>query len=137
MLTPIRLLALLVVAVVLASCGADGEATPLRQGRTIYGDTCSVCHGDRGQGLVGPSLDAVVETWPSCDAHVEWVELGSAGWIDRHGDTYGATDKPVEGGMPSHANRLEPGEMRLVALFERVTYGGQVEAEALADCRIE
>jgi len=128
---------MIALALSAAGCASASDAeSPLRQGRTIYGDSCSVCHGNRGQGLVGPSLDEVVVTWPTCDAHVEWIEVGSEGWVVRYGETYGATDNPVEGGMPAHSEILTLEEMRLVAAFERVSYGGQAEAEALEDCRI-
>lgn len=135
---PIHLLTLLLLALLLAGCGGGSASeSPLREGRTIYGDTCSVCHGGAGNGGVGPALDTVTETWPTCAAHVEWVEVGSEGWSVRYGDTYGATDKPVQGGMPAHAGILTLEQIRLVAAFERVTYGGQAEADALEDCSIE
>jgi mono/diheme cytochrome c family protein len=130
---PIALLALL--ACLLAACGGgDGAPDPIGQGRAIYGDRCSVCHGDGGQGGVGPSLQGVVETWPDCSDHVEWITLGSDGWKEVHGDTYGATDRPVAGGMPAHEQILTPDERALVALFERVSYGSEPRQAALADC---
>lgn len=122
--------------VVLAGCADGGQSDVFKEGRSIYGDVCSVCHGDRGQGLVGPALDAVLETWPSCDEHVEWVRLGSEGWLETRGDTYGATGKPVDGGMPAHADKLTLEEIRLVAAFQRVAYGGQAEQAALDDCGV-
>ena len=127
---------LLVLVLLIAGCGGTGSSASFKEGRTIYGDICSACHGSRGQGGVGPSLDSVIETWPTCDAHVEWVEVGSEGWSQRYGDTYGATDKPVQGGMPAHGNVLTLEEMRLVAAFERISYGGQSEADAFEDCRV-
>lgn len=134
--TPFRAMSLLMLALLLVGCGGSDDASPVRQGRTVYGDSCAVCHGSGGQGQVGPGLADVVETWPSCDGHVEWIEVGSEGWRSRHGDSYGATKRPIEGGMPAHVGVLTDDQMRLVALFERVTYGGQPEAEALADCQV-
>lgn len=32
-------------------------------GKTIYSSTCQMCHGDRGQGMVGPRLTGVVSKW--------------------------------------------------------------------------
>ena len=128
----------LVFAVLLTvACSGEGQPDALREGRTIYGDSCSVCHGPRGEGEVGPSLAEVVETWPSCDAQVEWIEIGSQGWIERYGDRYGATSKSVNGGMPAHSGTLTLEEMRLVAAFERVEYGGQEPEVALAECDVE
>jgi mono/diheme cytochrome c family protein len=128
--------------VVLSACGGSESggaagADPLREGRSLYGDACSVCHGPRGEGGVGPSLEAVVETWPDCDSQVEWISLGSEGWRAAYGDTYGASAAPVEGGMPAQGDQMTGAEIRRVAAFERVEYGGQDRAAALADCGIE
>ncbi len=124
------------VLLLLVACGGESAPDPLRQGRSIYADTCSVCHGSRGQGGVGPALDQVTATWPDCARQVEWIALGSDGWRARHGDVYGATAKPVEGGMPAQ-DSLTDAEQRLVAAFERVTYGGMDREEALAACGVE
>ena len=136
---PKRILAilLLIPALISACSGGDTDAGPLRQGRSIYGDWCSRCHGSAGQGGTGPSLAGVLATWPECADHIEWVTLGSGGWKAAHGDTYGATAKPVKGGMPEHETKLTLDERRLVAAFERVTYGGEEADRALADCGVE
>jgi len=132
---PIRfsLSAVFAAAAILVACGGGG-GDPIRQGRGVYGDACSACHGDAGQGGVGPILAAVRETFPSCSDQIEWVALGSDGWRATHGDTYGATAKPVQGGMPAHAEALEPDEIAAVVAFERVRYGGGESASVLADC---
>lgn len=132
--------AVLALILALTACGnGDDSADPdvLREGRSIYGDACSACHGNRGAGGVGPSLESVTETWPECETQVEWITLGSEGWQSAHGDTYGAADKPVAGGMPAQADRLTDAEIRLVAAFERVEYAGQEREAALADCGID
>jgi mono/diheme cytochrome c family protein len=123
-------------AVVLAACGGDSPPDALREGRNIYGNVCSVCHGSSGGGGVGPSLTDVARTWPSCTDHTEWIRLGSDGWKAIFGDTYGATDKPVEGGMPPHDQTLTADQRRKVAAFERFAYGGLPREEALAGCGI-
>ena len=120
---------MLVVAVIAAGCAPSDQPEAMRQGRSTYGDGCSVCHGASGEGGVGPALETVTETWPLCADQVEWIALGSEGWRTEHGDTYGATDKPVAGGMPAHGDQLTVEEMRRVAAFERSAYGG-VETEA-------
>jgi mono/diheme cytochrome c family protein len=131
-----RLLPLLVVVVIAAGCAASDQPDALRQGRSTYGDVCSVCHGARGQGGAGPALDKVTETWPLCTDQVEWIGLGSEGWRTQHGDTYGAPNKPVAGGMPAHADQLTVEEMRLVAAFERSAYGGVDPDTALEQCGV-
>lgn len=103
----------------------------------MYGNVCSVCHGDAGQGGVGPELTGVTETFPLCAEQIEWISLGSEQWKQTHGETYGAQDKPVAGAMPAHAETLTPREIAAVAAWERSTYGGVSEQAALDECGIE
>ncbi|HSG78258.1 MAG TPA: cytochrome c [Acidimicrobiia bacterium] len=134
-----RFLVLVLVVAVVAACGGGSESTeidPIRRGRTVYGDTCSVCHGTGGQGGVGPSLTDVVETWPSCADHIEWVTIGSNAWKEIHGDTYGATNRENTGAMPGQEDTMSPSDVAAVSAYERVTYGGQDRDAALADCGI-
>jgi len=132
-----RLLVAAVVAIALATAGCSESGGALTEGRTIYGDHCSSCHGATGNGGVGPSLHTVTETWPSCADHIEWVTLGSDGWEAAHGSTYGATSRPVTGGMPSHASLLQRDEITEVAAFERIQFGGADRDAVLADCGLE
>ena len=134
-----RFIAIVIALSILGACGGGSgasDADPLRRGRTVYGDACAVCHGAGGQGGVGPSLDDVLETWPSCDDHIEWVRVGSSAWKETHGDTYGATARENTGAMPGHGDTLSPSELAAVSAFQRVTYGGQDRDAALADCGI-
>jgi mono/diheme cytochrome c family protein len=114
--------------------GAQEEDNVLL-GAEIYSASCAVCHGDAGQGGAGPALagGAVLETFPegSCDSHIEWVTLGSAGWPD---DTYGAQSKPVQGGMPAMELTLSEEQIAQVTLYERVELGGADEPAAETDC---
>ena len=126
------LLVVLTMAV-LVGCGGPGD-DPLAAGRSVYGDVCSACHGDTGEGGVGPSLSTVLETWPSCEDHIEWVRLGSDGWKAAHGDTYGASGKPVEGGMPPQGGSLTDDEIEAVSAFERVRFGGAEREATLEEC---
>lgn len=130
--------ALLVLAVVIAACGAGEvvEPGPLGVGRGIYGDVCSTCHGNRGQGGTGPALTEVDLDFPACSDHIEWVHLGSDKWRRANGDTYGARDKPIQGGMPSMEDRFDDDEIAAVVLFERVEYAGLPPEAAAADCAV-
>lgn len=125
------------VLLALAACGGsddEGAAGPMLAGRDTYGSICSACHGATGQGGVGPALDAVLETFPDCETQVRWVTLGSEEWKAEVGPTYGATDKPVMGGMPRNGATLGDEEIRAVVVYERVRFGGLDEATAVADC---
>jgi mono/diheme cytochrome c family protein len=128
--------ALVLLAVALAACGGSSVSDEFKEGRTIYGDYCAVCHGSAGQGGVGPALDEVLSTWPSCDQQVEWVSIGSERWRAQYGETYGANDSPITAVMPQHDDRLTLDEIRRVSAFERIQYGGQEEADAFADCEV-
>jgi len=131
---PRRLLAAVATILLVAACGGTADSDPITAGRTIYGDRCSSCHGSSGGGGIGPDLHTVLTTWPACAAHIEWVTIGSDGWTAAHGDTYGATNKPVTGGMPAHGTLLQPVEIAQVAAFERVQFGDGGRDAVLADC---
>lgn len=124
-----------VVVVIGVSCGPGSVTSEsLRMGRGVYGDRCSSCHGNRGQGGVGPSLADVLETWPDCASQQDWIALGSERWKTERGPTYGANDTPVTRAMPEHATSLTPDEIAAVAAFERIQYGGGDEATESAAC---
>ncbi|MCZ7532833.1 MAG: cytochrome c [Acidimicrobiia bacterium] len=121
----------------LAACGgAEASDSPLRQGREVYGNICSACHGSNGQGGIGPALADVAKTFPSCDEHVEWITLGSDQWKIVHGDTYGANDSPIEQVMPGQGATLSAEQIKAVAAYERVFYGGMDEGTALDECGV-
>lgn len=106
----------------------------MQQGQRIYGALCSSCHGDRGEGLGGPTLANLMEDWPRCSDQISWIQLGSEGWRTHAGETYGAKMKSVEGGMPAYANVLKPEEIQQVSAFIRVEYSGEDVEYALGNC---
>ena len=130
--------AVVAVAVVIGVACGPGEATApeLRAGREVYGDVCSTCHGNRGQGGVGPSLESVIDTWPSCLDQQRWISLGSEGWKAEVGPTYGAGQAEITKVMPGQAASLTERQIAQVAAFERVEYGGGDVDVVLADCGI-
>ncbi|MEE8477539.1 MAG: c-type cytochrome [Gemmatimonadales bacterium] len=119
--------------------GFVGE-DPLILGATLYNvdAACQACHGAAGGGGAGPALasGAVTETFPTCDDHIEWVALGTTGWGQERGPTYGANNKTVGGFglMPGFAGGLTPQEIAAVVFYERVTFGGLDAAAAETDC---
>lgn len=122
------------LSLVAVACGGPSLSDALREGRDVYGDSCSSCHGDSGQGGVGPTLEAVMQTWPSCSDHQDWIALGSERWKAERGPTYGAADAPITAVMPSHDDRLTPRQIAAVAAFERVQYGDGDADAVLLDC---
>lgn len=131
-----RLLLLAATATVLGiGCGPGGPSNEsLRVGRSVYADSCSSCHGNRGQGGVGPALSGVLDTWPSCSDHQDWIALGSERWKTERGPTYGADDATITNVMPAHDDSLTDTEIAAVAAFERVEYGEGDPATELAAC---
>jgi mono/diheme cytochrome c family protein len=107
-----------------------GLSPALSEGQALFstsGAGCAGCHGPNGEGGVGPAMadGAVIETFPDYQDHVKWVTLGSTGWADEVGQTYGAQDKPVGGGgMPAFGNSLSEDQVLLVVRYEREVVSG-------------
>ena len=102
-------------------------------GEQVYASSgCGGCHGAGGGGGVGPAFTggSIYETFPSFETHMQWVRLGSAGWQAEVGATYGATDKPVGGGMPGFGeDTLSDADLFYVVYHERIDLGGENPSE--------
>jgi mono/diheme cytochrome c family protein len=95
---------------------------------------CASCHGSNGEGVSGPALTGVGETFADPVDQAHWVTLGSTGWQQDVGNTYGDPDKPVTGGMPAWGEELTPEELMSVVAYERSEFGGlDVVEEGLID----
>ena len=107
-------------------------------GQQVYSGSaaCAGCHGANGGGGVGPAFigGELYTTFPTCSDHAKWIELGSAGWQNEVGPTYGAEDKVSIGGMPAFQGKLSQDEIYAVVVFERVVFGGGQTEEVLSDC---
>jgi len=101
-----------------------GDEGPMAVGQEIYG-RCAACHGADGGGVSGPALDNVQTVFPDGRDQMAWVALGSDGWR-AFSDTYGATAKPIGGGMPAFS-ALSEEELAAVILYERVSFHGLEE----------
>lgn len=104
-------------------------------GQEVFAD-CAACHGPQGQGAGAfPALTGVLTTFGSCADHIEWVSLGSAGFVAAGRNTYGDTAQAVDPpGMPSFGGSLSEEQLASVVAFERVRIGGGNPEEVLADC---
>ena len=102
-------------------------------GEELYaGSGCGGCHGAGGGGGVGPAFTggSIYETFPSFVTHFEWVRLGSAGWQEERGGTYGANEKPVGGGMPGFGeDQLSDHDLLFIVLHERLLGGENPDTE--------
>jgi mono/diheme cytochrome c family protein len=125
---------------VLAGCASGPESLghpDLDAGREIYGRICSSCHGGTGTGGSAPALTSVLQTFPDCETHRRWVTLGSERWQEEVGPVYGAPGREITAIMPSFEAVLTEEEIRQVASFERVRFGGEEAGAVLADCGLE
>ena len=100
----------------------EGEG-PAVLGEELYAaNGCAGCHGGGGGGGTGPGFTdgAIYETWPTFEEHFRWVRLGSTGWQAEVGDTYGANNTPVGGGMPGFSeDQLSDADLLYIVLHER------------------
>lgn len=76
------------------------EAKDLKRGRGLYMRYCKVCHGEEGQGLVGPNLT---------DDY--WLYGGAIG------DVFSTIKYGAKNGMKSWKDELNPVQMQQVASF--------------------
>jgi hypothetical protein len=113
------------------------EPGPLAVGTETY-SKCAGCHGAGGGGASGPQLSdgAVLTTFPNFADQLEWVMLGSQGFLDQGRTTKGAQNTPVKPGMPSWETLTAP-ELLGVVRHEREALSGEtfdpkVYDEALA-----
>lgn len=113
--------------------GASGGGLEfIALGQELYA-TCSGCHGVNGGGGVGPAFGGVLNTFNQCSDHIEWVRLGSAGFLAAGRNTYGDLGTTVGGGMPGFPN-LSDEEIAAVIAFERIRFGGGGVDDVLANC---
>lgn len=109
------------------------------EGIVVYNEpsSCASCHGAGGEGGSGPALaGAVLETFPMCTDHIEWVSLGTTGFQAAGRASYGDTGKAVGGGgqMPAFQDTLTTEQIAKVVFYERVVLGGQDIEQAVFDC---
>lgn len=117
--------------------GSGAEAGRfLTLGRETYVQ-CAGCHGPSGGGVGAiPALTEVVNIFSNCSDHLEWVELGSSGFLTSGRTTYGDTAIPVGGSgaqMPAFT-ALDPEALAAVVAYERITFGGADTVETLIAC---
>ena len=94
---------------VLAALGRDKVMMAEAKGK--FSATCSVCHGENGQGQIGPNLTD--DYWKNCDG-----ELLAIYTIVDHG-------VPAKG-MPAWGRQLSPTDVRQLAAFVGTLRGTNV-----------
>ena len=127
--------AALMVLFVACASGPESFGDPnLDAGREVFGRVCASCHGGTGAGASAPALTSVIETFPDCETHVQWVTIGSQRWQEEVGPVYGAPGREITAVMPSFESILTDAEIQQVASFERFRFGGAEMGAVLADC---
>jgi len=109
----------------------SGPADPvLAEGQQLFSSQCAVCHGDSGQGGVGPALanGEVLKTFPDPEMHIEWVKGGSdsVGVGNPYGDP--ERGRVAKGGMPAFEGQLDEDQIAAVVRYEREVLGGEEAA---------
>ena len=122
-----------------AAGGVDVRAL-VGEGSVLFAapSSCSSCHGASGEGGSGPALaGTLLDTFSMCTDHIDWVSLGTDGYLSAGRNTYGDAGTTVGSGgvMPSFVDTLTPEEIATVVFYERVVLGGQPVEEAVFDCR--
>jgi cytochrome c oxidase cbb3-type subunit 3 len=96
------------------------DAESMSAANVIFSQRCAACHGDRGQGLIGPNL-----------TDDSWVH--GAGGL---GDIYRVVEAGVAAkGMPAWGRLLSPAELRRVSAFVGTLRGTNVPGRAAEGMR--
>lgn len=98
------------------------DAALMKDSQALFGLRCAPCHGDRGQGLIGPNL--------TDDA-----------WLHGRGsltDIYGVIDAGVLAkGMPAWGKQLSPIDVRKLAAFVGTQRGKALAGKAAEGERVD
>ncbi len=98
---------------------------PITIGDQVYHSACSTCHGQNGEGGIGPALHggAAALTFPTVADHINWVKNGSTGLAKNapYGDPNrtGGQHVASKNDMPGFAATLTPTQIADVVAYER------------------
>jgi mono/diheme cytochrome c family protein len=120
----------LVLAVLLAGCGAQQDPKQLALGASVYAQHCAACHGAKLEGqpdwqkrlpngrFPAPPHDESGHTWH----HPDEVLFG----ITKHGLVPPYAPAGYESDMPAFAGKLSDVEIRAVLAYIRSRWSGEV-----------
>ena len=99
-----------------------GDAAAIKQGAELYKQHCAVCHGDKGEGGIGPSLVDktflyVAGDMPD-DDYFEVINNGTQPGMVEDGRT-------AKGGMPSYSSTMEKNKIWATVAYIRSLQGKQ------------
>ncbi|HEX9154684.1 MAG TPA: cbb3-type cytochrome c oxidase subunit II [Nitrospira sp.] len=97
-----------------------GDPVAISQGAALYKQHCAACHGDKGQGGIGPSLIDNVFLYESGDMpdddYFEVINNGTQAGMVEDGRT-------AKGGMPSFSNAIEKNKIWALVAYIRSLQG--------------
>ncbi len=90
---------------------ADALSDKMVLGEQLYATTCAACHGDAGQGGVGPALDGTAGVQPFRPGHIEELVLRGGQRMPAVGAGWGETEvEAVAAYIERWSPDEEPGE---------------------------
>ena len=111
----------LVLAALLTACGGGSSSDgpdPLREGRSIYGDVCSACHGAAGQGgktagnrmfkCIGAVWSAIIKNVVSRFVDDGKMQVHAVARILRVGFGHKGCRKTLAAGQTAHKGFKQP-----------------------------
>ena len=97
-----------------------GDAAAIARGRELYAKNCSMCHGEKGEGGIGPSLKDTVFLYHEGDAedddYYEIINNGTNAGDVEEGRT-------AKGGMPPYAGQLDKNSIWSLVSYIRSLQG--------------
>ena len=97
-----------------------GNADAIAQGKSIYAQNCSVCHGENGEGGIGPSLKDNVWLNGEGDISDKSIHVIIAQGVEEGTEIEGRKGK---GGMPSFSSTLNKDKIWSLVAFIRSLQG--------------
>ena len=97
-----------------------GDPVAIKQGAAMYKQHCAACHGDNGQGGIGPSLIDKTFLYTAGDVpdddYFEIINNGTQPGMIEDG-------RAAKGGMPSYSNTLEKNKIWALVAYIRSLQG--------------
>ncbi|HSA77438.1 MAG TPA: cbb3-type cytochrome c oxidase subunit II [Nitrospirota bacterium] len=97
-----------------------GDPVAIKQGAAMYKQHCAACHGDNGQGGIGPSLVDKMFLYVAGDMpdddYLEVINNGTQPGMIEDGRT-------AKGGMPSYSNTLDKNKIWALVAYIRSLQG--------------
>ena len=99
-----------------------GDPLAIKQGAALYKQHCAACHGDNGQGVIGPSLVDKMFLYVAGDVpdddYFEIITNGTQPGMIEDG-------RKAKGGMPSYSNTLEKNKIWALVAYIRSLQGNK------------